>query len=161
MLITFTNTRARIPHLIILQEPQSSYSLHTQRHSLWFYFCCELHTLSLDQYLYSHDSCWIKNLVLFILDIKSNNSTFIIFTFGNHVRAYGSIIALHIPPHLLTLTVNGLKRVSLKFILITIGLVWYGWIFRDTNFINNLELKTNDSPKLPIIQALNNLINFF
>ena len=161
MLITFTITLARIPHLIILQEPQSSYSLHTQRHSLWFCFCCELHTLSFDQYLQSHDSCWIKNIVLFILDIKSNTFTFIIFTFGTHIRAYGSIIALHIPPHLLTLTVNGLKRVSLKFILITIGLVWYGWIFRDTNFINNLELKTNDSPKLPIVQALNNLINFF
>ena len=49
----------------------------------------------------------------------------------------------------------------LVFVLTSVTLTWHGWLFRDTYFIGPLELKTNDSQKLTIMQALNNAINIF
>ena len=57
--------------------------------------------------------------------------------------------------------VNGWKSDWLEFALTGIGLVFYDWLFRDTHFIGPLELKTNDSQKVPIVETLINPINFF
>ena len=43
----------------------------------------------------------------------------------------------------------------------SVGLAYHGWLFRDTHFIGPLELEADDSPNVPITQALNNSINIF
>ena len=58
---------------------------------------------------------------------------------GTHTRAYGSSIVLQLPLYLLALTLNAKWRV-LEF---------------------SSELKAQDSPEFPIVQALNNPIIFF
>ena len=45
-------------------------------------------------------------------------------------------MVLQVPPHLLTLTVNELKRVSFEFISTSIGLASHGWLFRDAHSIS-------------------------
>ena len=55
---------------------------------------------------------------------------------------------LKLSKHLLTLTLYGLRRVSLKFIWISVGIAWHGWLFRDTRFICSFESETSDSPKI-------------
>ena len=46
--------------------------------------------------------------ISFTLDIKLNNFTYICLDlFGTHIRVYGSLTVLQLPPHLLTPTVNG------------------------------------------------------
>ena len=54
-----------------------------------------------------------------------------------------------------------MKNTSLELILTMAGLVWRGWLFRDTHFIWFLELKANYSPKCFIVQKLANLIAKF
>ena len=61
-------------------------------------------------------------LFSFPLTLSLNTFAFIFFTlFGTQTPGYGSLVVLQLPPHLLKLTVNGLKRVSLEFILISVG----------------------------------------
>ena len=61
-------------------------------------------------------------LFSFPLTLSLNTFAFIFFTlFGTQTLGYGSLVVLQLPPHLLKLTVNGLKRVSLEFILISVG----------------------------------------
>lgn len=62
------------------QEPRSSSSLHLHQHLIWFHFCIELHTLSFNPHLHSHESCWTKSLVWITLDTNVNTLTFIFFT---------------------------------------------------------------------------------
>ena len=50
---------------------------------------------------------------------------------------------------------------SLKFMSTIVGLAWDDWLLRDAHFIGPLEIKANDSPKLPTMQTLNNPTNFF
>ena len=67
----------------------------------------------------------LKILLHFIHEIKLNVLTLIVVTLFFtcfYIRAYASSIVLQLPPDLLKLTVNGLKRVSLKFISRSIGL---------------------------------------
>ena len=42
-----------------------------------------------------------------------------------------------------------------------VGLAWHGWLFRNTYFMGPVKLKASGSPKLPILQVLNNPINIF
>ena len=94
-------------HISFLQEPQSSYSLHSQWHSSWLHFCFKLHTLSFNPRLHAQDPCWTRNYVSFIHSIKLNTFIFIYFAvFGADTQAYGSSIVLQLPWLLSTLTVN-------------------------------------------------------
>ena len=45
-----------------------------------------------------------------------------------------------------------MDRVSSVFILTSVGLALHGWLFKDTHF----KSETNDSPKLPIVEAPTN-----
>ena len=54
-----------------------------------------------------------------------------------------------------------IKKNLLEFILTSVGLAWHGWLFKDTYFMGIFKLETNNSPKLPIEQMLNNPINIF
>ena len=91
-----------------LHEPQSFIFLHSNRHLSWFHFYFELHTLSFNLHLHSHDSCWTKNLVSFTSDITLNTFTCIFFSlFGIHARVIWSSIVLQLSPHLLRLKVKG------------------------------------------------------
>ena len=56
---------------------------------------------------------------------------------------------------------NRKKIVSLGFISTSVGLVSYGRLIRDTNFIDSWELQAYDSQKLPTVQALVNPIQIF
>ena len=46
-----------------------------------------------------------------------------------------------------------------SFILTNVGLVWHGSLFNDKNVIGPFGIETKESPKLPILQTLNNPIN--
>ena len=89
-----------------LQKLQWSKVLHSHQHPSLFHLCFELRTLSFNLDLQSHDLCWNKHLNSFILCIKLNKFTFYALS-RTHTRAYGSLIVLQLPPHLLTLPVNG------------------------------------------------------
>ena len=41
-----------------------------------------------------------------------------------------------------------------------VGLDWHGWLFRETHFIGSLWLEANVAIKLPVLQTLDNIINF-
>lgn len=43
----------------------------------------------------------------------------------------------------------------------SVGLAWYGRLFRVTHFIRPSELEANDPPRLVVVQGLNNPINVF
>ena len=50
------------------------------------------------------------NLVSFLPEIKLNTFGFIFLTYlGTKTRAYGLLVVLQLPPHLLAIIVNGLK----------------------------------------------------
>ena len=116
------------------QEQQSSISLHLHQHSTIFYFCGELHTLSFNPHLHSHDSCWSEYVVLFTPAIKLYIFRIkLISLFGTQTQAYGSSIVLQIPAHLLTLTINRQKRVLLEFTSLSVALAWF---YRDFWFRN-------------------------
>ena len=67
------------------------------------------------------------NILLHLLLILNYVLLDIFFTlFGIKTQGYGSSIELQLPPHLLTLTVYGLRIVSLEFISIIFGLAWHG-----------------------------------
>ena len=68
---------------------------------------------------------------------------------------------LQLTPNLLMVTVNWWKRVSLKFVSTSAVLEWHGWLFKDTNFIDPLELEANNLPELLFIEAISNPIKFF
>ena len=50
------------------------------------------------------------------------------------------------------------ERVSAYFIITSDGLPWHGWLLKVNHFISPFKLETNDSPKLPLMQAINNPI---
>ena len=68
---------------------------------------------------------------------------------------------LQLTPNLLMVTVNWWKRVSLKFVSTSAVLKWHGWLFKDTHFIDPLELEASNLPKLLIIETITNPIKFF
>ena len=78
---------------------------HTEIHHYSIFALNYIHFHSI--YIYTHavhaESCFI-----FTCDIKLNTFTLIFFTLSEkHIQAYGLSIVLQIPPHLLTLTVEG------------------------------------------------------
>ena len=78
-------------------------------------------------------------MVSFTYYIKLDTFAFIFFIlFGTQTGAYGSSIALHYPPHLLKLIVDGGKSVLSEFILTAFGLAWPGRLIKDTLFIGSL-----------------------
>ena len=58
-----------------------------------------------------------------------------------YVPAYESSIVLQFPTHLSTQTENW---GSLEFILMSVGLAWHGWLFKDSQFQYPLELEASD-----------------
>ena len=49
-----------------------------------------------------------------------------------------------------------IKKVSSEFLLTSVGLAWYGWLFTYTDFIGPFKLWTNESWKSSIVLRLNN-----
>lgn len=111
-----------------IQEPQSFNYIQSHRYSSWFHFCNQLHTLSFNLQLQSHNSCWTKCFVSFAPIDKLYTFRNMFYTlFGTQTRAWLSLIVLKLSKHLLTLTLYGLRRVSLKFIWISVGIAWHGF----------------------------------
>ena len=80
-------------------------------------FCFELHTLSFNLHLHSHNSCCAKNFVSFAPDSKLNTFACIFFTlFETQIQAHCSSIMLQPLSNLLTLKINGSKRILREFI---------------------------------------------
>ena len=102
-----------------------------------------------------------KSLVLFTPSSNLNTFTFVLLTlFGTRTQAYGSSMVLQLP---LPLNTNSkwIKRDLAELILTSVGRVWHGRLFKVTKLIGPYKLETNDSPKLPTVQTLNNSINIF
>ena len=99
--------------------------------------------------------CLTQNLVSFTLDIKHFYINILYFIWNTNLRKWiiNSVITST------TLKVSELKQVSSQFLWTSVGLVWHGWLFKDTHFIGIFQLEINVSPKLPIMQILNNSIN--
>ena len=107
----------------MFQGPQSSSSLHIHQHSIWFHLRIALYTLSFNHYLHSHESCWIKSLVLIILDTKLKHFYFNIIYFNwNTYLSIWSIDCAIIPATLIKQEIN--KKVSSEFFFLSAGSVF-------------------------------------
>ena len=96
--ITFTLTITRIPNKYFITHTfVNHFFCILQR-------CLLLQALSSSLHLHLHASCRSRSLVSLVLDIRLNTLTFKFFTTsGTHIFAYGSLILLQLPLHLLFL----------------------------------------------------------
>ena len=100
--------------------PLSINSLHSHLHLSTFQRCLLLQTLASNLDLHLHASCHSKCLVSLALDIRLNTLTFKVFiTSATHIFAYGSLVLLQLPPHLLVLILKG-KNTGLSLLTLTI-----------------------------------------
>ena len=103
--------------------PLSINSLHSHLHLSSFQCYLLLQTLASSQYLDLHFSCHSVCHVSLVLYIRLNTLTFKFFTTsGTQILAYGSLILLQLPPHLLVLILQGEKTGSLLLTLTICGL---------------------------------------
>ena len=83
-------------------------SLHSHQHLLSVQRCLLLQTIASNLRIHLHFPCHFICLVSLFLDIRLNTLRFKSFTTsGTHIFAYGSLILLPLPLHLLVLILNG------------------------------------------------------
>ena len=88
--------------------PLSINSLHSHLHLSSFQRCLLMQTLLSNLHLHLHVSCHFMCLVSLVLDIRLKTLTFKLFTASEtHIFAYGSLILLQLPLHLLVLILKG------------------------------------------------------
>ena len=88
--------------------PLSTNSLHSHLHLFLFQRCLLLQTITSNLHLQLHFSCHSINLVSLVLEIRLNTLTFKFFIIsGTQIFAYGSLILLQLPLHLLILILKG------------------------------------------------------
>ena len=110
---TYRETSLRHRHDVLLpggllHTPLSINSLHSLQHLSSFQRCLLLKTLASNLHLHLHVSCHFMCLVSLVLDIRLNTLTSKFFTTsGTHIFAYGSLILLQLPLHLLVLILKG------------------------------------------------------
>ena len=74
-------------------------------------------------------------------------------TQGKISRYFGTYATLST---FINITSKRIRKSLLEFISTSIGLVWHGRLFRFIHSRRLLKLGANDSPKLPVMQAVNN-----
>ena len=90
------------------QTPLSINSLLSHRHLSLFQRYLLLQTIASNLHSHLHVSCHFIFFVSLVLDIRLNTLTFKSFTTsGTQILAYGSLILLQLPLHLLVLTLKG------------------------------------------------------
>ena len=100
--------------------PLSINSLQSHLHLSSFHHCLLLQMLVSILHLHLHLSYHFMCLVSLVLDIRLNILTFKFFiTSGTQISAYGSLILLQIPLHLLILILNG-KNTGSSLLTLTI-----------------------------------------
>ena len=84
--------------------PLSINSLHFHQHLSSFQRFLLLQTIASNLHIHLYVSCYFICLVSLVLNIRLNTLTFKSFTTsGTHIYAYGSLILLQLPLHLLVL----------------------------------------------------------
>ena len=92
----------------LLHIPLPINSLHSHLHLFLFQRSLLLQTIASNLHLHLHFSCHFINLVSLVLDIRLNTLTFKVFIMsGTHIFAYGLLILLQLPLHLLILILKG------------------------------------------------------
>ena len=106
--------------------PLSINSLHSYLRLSLFKLYLLLQTLAPSLYLCLHVSCHYMCLVLLVLGIRLNILTFKFFTTsGTHNFAYGPLILLQLPLHLLILILKGKNAGSSLLTLTISGLTYF------------------------------------
>ena len=100
-------------------------SLHSHLHSFLLQRCLLLQTIASNLHIHLHVLCHFIFFVSLVLDIRLNTFAFKSFTTsGTHIFAYGSLILLQLPLHLLALILNYL----FKIITILFFFIKYIWM---------------------------------
>ena len=128
------------------QVPLSMNCLLSHMHLSSFRLCLLLQTLASSLHLHLHVSCQSIYLVSLVVDIRLNTLTFkFLTTSGIHNFAYGSLILLQLPLHLLVLILKRKNTGSLLLTLAIYGLLLLSWSFIEVRFngfsIDKLQLK--------------------
>ena len=101
--------------------PLSINSLHSHMHLSSFQRCLLLKTLASSLHLQLHVSCHFMCLISLVLDIRLNPLTFKFFTTSRtQIFAYGLLILLQLPLHLLILILKG-ENTGLSLLTLTIS----------------------------------------
>ena len=98
--------------------------MNSHLHLSLFQRCLLLQILAQNLHSHLHVSCHSMCLLSLVLDFRLNTLTFKFFTTsGTQIFAYGWLILLQLPTHLLVLILNGKKAGSSPLTLTTCGLV--------------------------------------
>ena len=118
--------------------------LYSHLHLLLFQRCLLLQTLPSNLHLHLQVSCHSMCFASSVLDIRLNTLTFkFLTTSGTHIFAYGSLILLHLPLHLLVLILKRKNTGSSLLTLTVYGLSLHSWLFIEIHFngaLNQVKL---------------------
>ena len=119
--------------------------LHSHLHLFSFILCLLLKTLASSLHLHLHVSHHFTCLVSLVLDIRINTLTIKIFTtLGTQIFAYGLLIFLQLPLHLLVVILKGKNTVSSLLTLGICGLTLHSWLLIEIHFSGALNGITLD-----------------
>ena len=123
--------------------------MHSHLHLSSFQHCLLLQTLASNLHLHLHVSCHSVCLVSLVLNIRLNTLTFMfLITSGTHLFAYGSLLLLQLPLHLLVLILKGYNTGSSLLTLTICGYTLHSWLVMEIqlNIFTHVKVDNNANP---------------
>ena len=116
--------------------------MHSHLHLSSFQHCLLLQTLASNLHLHLHVSCHSVCLVSLVLDIR------FLITSGTHLFAYGSLLLLQLPLHLLVLELKGYNTGSSLLTLTICGYTLHSWLVMEIqlNIFTHVKVDNNANP---------------